>query len=79
MLVMVRRKNGMLPSAAVTVTEKTLNEAPSSDFVNELKGRTAGVDIVSNGSTPGSTSQIRIRGNRTMVANTTNTGQVNNP
>jgi TonB-linked SusC/RagA family outer membrane protein len=71
------QKKRDVTGALVTVTGKTLNEAPSSDFVNELKGRAAGVDIVSNGSNPGSTSQIRIRGNRTITPNNTSPTNVN--
>jgi TonB-dependent SusC/RagA subfamily outer membrane receptor len=59
------------------VTAQTLNEAPSSDIVSELKGRTAGVDIISNGSTPGSSAQIRIRGDRTLTQNLTSPSTVN--
>ncbi len=53
--------------AVTSVSEATLKEVPASNLLNQLKGRAAGVSIVSNGSTPGSQGQIRIRGNRTLT------------
>lgn len=53
--------------AVVSVSEETLKEVPAPNLINQLKGRAAGVTIVSNGSTPGSQGQIRIRGNRTLT------------
>ncbi|WP_373331222.1 SusC/RagA family TonB-linked outer membrane protein [Salmonirosea aquatica] len=53
--------------SVVSVSEETLKEVPAPNLVNQLKGRAAGVTIVSNGSTPGSQGQIRIRGNRTLT------------
>ncbi len=58
--------------AIVSVTGETLREVPAPNMLNQLKGRAAGVTIVSNGSTPGSQGQIRIRGNRSL---TTSSGQ----
>jgi TonB-dependent starch-binding outer membrane protein SusC len=56
------------------VTATTLAEVPEPNFINELQGRTAGVDIVNNSATPGGGGQIRIRGNRSMAtSSTTNT------
>jgi TonB-linked SusC/RagA family outer membrane protein len=54
--------------AVQSITEKTLSEVPAPNFIAQLKGRAAGVSIVSNGSTPGSSGQIRIRGNRTITS-----------
>ena len=51
----------------VSVSGSTLREVPAPNLVAQLKGRAAGVDIVSNSSTPGSAGQIRIRGNRTIT------------
>ncbi|CAN5521173.1 TonB-dependent receptor [soil metagenome] len=56
--------------AVASVTETTLKEVPAPNLVNQLKGRAAGVTITSNGSTPGSQGQIRIRGNRTLTNST---------
>ncbi len=71
------QKKRDVTGSLVTVSAQTLNEAPSSDIVSELKGRTAGVDIVDNGSTPGSSAQIRIRGDRTLTQNGTSSSTVN--
>jgi TonB-linked SusC/RagA family outer membrane protein len=53
--------------AVASVSAATLNEVPSPNLIDQLKGRTAGVSIVSNGATPGSAGSIRIRGNRTIT------------
>src|SRR4030095_7326045 len=60
------RKRDVTGSVA-SVNETTLKEVPAPNLIAQLKGRAAGVDIVSNGSTPGSAGQIRIRGNRTLT------------
>ncbi len=53
--------------SVVSVSEKTLKEVPAPNIISQLKGRVAGVDIVSNSSTPGASGSIRIRGNRTLT------------
>ncbi|HXB42947.1 MAG TPA: TonB-dependent receptor, partial [Puia sp.] len=53
--------------AVVSVGASVLQEVPTANLVSELKGRAAGVDIVSNSSGPGATGQIRIRGNRSLT------------
>jgi len=53
--------------AIVSLTEATLKEVPAPNMLNQLKGRAAGVSIVSNGTGPGAQGQIRIRGNRTLT------------
>lgn len=63
----VQRKRDVTGSV-VSVNETTLKEVPAPNLVNQLKGRAAGVTIVSNGATPGSQGQIRIRGNRTLTS-----------
>jgi TonB-linked SusC/RagA family outer membrane protein len=50
-----------------SISSSTLSEVPSTNIVNQLKGRVAGVSIVSNSGSVGSTPQIRIRGNRTLT------------
>jgi len=50
-----------------SISSNTLKEVPSTNIVNQLKGRVAGVSIVSNSGSVGSTPQIRIRGNRTLT------------
>lgn len=61
-----QRKRDLTGSVA-SVSEKTLKEVPAPNLIAQLKGRTPGVSIVSNGSTPGVGGQIRIRGNRTIT------------
>jgi TonB-linked SusC/RagA family outer membrane protein len=61
-----QRKRDMT-GAVVSVNEATLKEVPAPNLLNQLKGRAAGVSIVSNGSTPGSQGTIRIRGNRSIT------------
>jgi TonB-linked SusC/RagA family outer membrane protein len=61
------QKKSDVTGAVAKVTATTLAEVPTANFISELKGRTAGVDIVSNSSTPGGGGQIRIRGNRSMA------------
>ncbi|HMG66972.1 MAG TPA: TonB-dependent receptor, partial [Chitinophagaceae bacterium] len=61
-----QRKKDVTGSIA-SVSATTLKEVPSPNLIDQLKGRTAGVDIVSNSTTPGSSGQIRIRGNRTLT------------
>ena len=53
--------------AVTSVTATTLREVPAPNLIAQLKGRAAGVDIVSNSATPGGGGQIRIRGNRTIT------------
>src|SRR4030095_14577664 len=60
------RKRDVTGSVA-SVNETKLKEGTAPNLIAQLKGRAAGVDIVSNGSTPGSAGQIRIRGNRTLT------------
>ena len=53
--------------SVVSLSETTLKEVPAPNMLNQLKGRAAGVSIVSNGTGPGAQGQIRIRGNRTLT------------
>ena len=64
------QKKSDVTGSVARVTAATLSEVPSSNFINELQGRTAGVDIVNNSATPGGGGQIRIRGNRSMATST---------
>jgi len=64
------QKSKDVTGAVVKMKGETLREVPVPNIIAQLKGRTAGVDIVSNSSTPGGGSQIRIRGNRTLVSGT---------
>jgi len=64
------QKKSDVTGSVARVTAGTLAEVPEPNFINELQGRTAGVDIVTNSSTPGGGGQIRIRGNRSMATGT---------
>ncbi|WAC13097.1 SusC/RagA family TonB-linked outer membrane protein [Dyadobacter pollutisoli] len=65
--------------SVVSVSESTLKEVPAPNLLNQLKGRAAGVSIVSNGSTPGSQGQIRIRGNRTLTTSSGSSDGLDGP
>src|SRR5688572_710576 len=56
--------------AIAKVNSETLLQTASHNAIDQLKGNVAGVNITSTSAVPGGGSQIRIRGNRTMVANT---------
>jgi TonB-linked SusC/RagA family outer membrane protein len=65
--------------SVVSVSEKTLKEVPSANVINQLKGRVAGVDIVSNSATPGASGSIRIRGNRTLTTSSGSSDALDGP
>jgi TonB-dependent starch-binding outer membrane protein SusC len=62
------RKSDVTGSVA-SVSAATLQAVQTPNVVSQLKGRTAGVDIVSNSSNPGASGQIRIRGERSLTGN----------
>lgn len=64
------QKASDVTGSVARVSAATLSEVPSPNFINELQGRTAGVDIVNNSATPGGGGQIRIRGSRSMATST---------
>lgn len=55
--------------STVTLKGETLNEIKAPNIYNQLQGRAAGVDIVSNSTQIGAAGQIRIRGNRSITGN----------
>ncbi len=59
-----------ITGAIVKVQSDVLQQTASYNVIDQLKGHAAGVDIISASAVPGGESQIRIRGSRTMVANT---------
>ena len=76
-----QRKSDVTGSVA-RVSATTLAQVPEPNFISQLQGRTAGVDIVTNSAAPGASGQIRIRGNRSMATSsyinpTTGTGNAN--
>jgi TonB-linked SusC/RagA family outer membrane protein len=68
-----------LTGSVVSVSESALKEVPAPNLISQLKGRAAGVSIVSNGSTPGSQGQIRIRGNRTLTTSSGSSDGLDGP
>ncbi len=68
-----------ITGAVVKVTGETLREVPAPNFAEQLKGRTAGVNIISNGATPGASNQIRIRGNRSLAKTPGEADGLDNP
>ncbi|WP_255157609.1 TonB-dependent receptor [Ferruginibacter sp. HRS2-29] len=63
------QKKKDVTGSTVTVKGETLNEIKAPNIYNQLQGRVAGVDIVSNSSNIGSTGQILIRGSRSLSGN----------
>lgn len=55
--------------STVSVKGEVLNEIKAPNLLNQLQGRAAGVDIVSNSSQIGAGGEIRIRGNRSITGN----------
>ena len=55
--------------ATISVKGETLNEIKAPNIFNQLQGRVAGLDIVSNSSQIGAAGEIRIRGNRSITGN----------
>ena len=61
------QKKKDVTGSTVSVKGETLNEIKAPNILNQLQGRTAGVDIVNNGTSIGTGGQIRIRGNRSIT------------
>lgn len=59
-----------ITGAIAKVSSETLLQTASYNVLDQLKGHAAGVNITTTSAVPGGGSQIRIRGNRTMLANT---------
>ncbi|MBT1695621.1 TonB-dependent receptor [Fulvivirgaceae bacterium PWU4] len=57
-----------ITGAITKVESNVLLQTASPNAIDQLKGHAAGVNIVTASAVPGGASQIRIRGNRTMVA-----------
>lgn len=55
--------------STVSVKGEALNEIKAPNVINQLQGRAAGVDIVTNGTNIGTSGEIRIRGNRSITGN----------
>lgn len=65
--------------SVVSVNEKTLREVPAPNLIGQLQGRAAGIDIVSNSTTPGAGGEIRIRGIRSLATTANSNNAQNGP
>ena len=72
------RKRDITGSVA-SVSSAKLAEVQTSNIISGLKGRAAGIDIVSNSTLPGASGQIRIRGNRQMATTSSASDAVDAP
>lgn len=61
-------KKSDLTGAVSSISAEDLSESPGSNLIEQSQGRLAGVDIVRSNGAPGSGTQIRIRGNRSINA-----------
>lgn len=61
-------KKSDVTGSIASINEKTLKEVPVSNVAQSMQGRIAGVQIQQTSTRPGSTSQIRIRGTRSLSA-----------
>jgi TonB-dependent starch-binding outer membrane protein SusC len=73
-----QRKRDVTGSVA-SISANTLKEVPAPNLVDQLKGRTAGLDIVSNSSAPGAGGSIRLRGNRTITNSRSSSDALDQP
>jgi TonB-linked SusC/RagA family outer membrane protein len=62
------QKKSDITGSITSVNVETLRDVPASDITKALQGKTAGVEIQNISSRPGSDTQIRIRGNRSLSA-----------
>lgn len=60
------QKKSDITGSVASVTSESLREVPVANIQNALQGRAAGVEVQRIGSTPGSSAQIRIRGERSV-------------
>ena len=61
-------KKSDLTGAISSVSGEDLNTVPSYNVLDQAQGRLAGVDIIANDGSPGSSKTIRVRGNRSINA-----------
>lgn len=73
-----QRKKDVTGSVA-SISGTTLQEVPSTNVSDQLKGRIAGLDITSTGTTPGAVGQIRLRGERSFATSNSNANNQNGP
>lgn len=63
----VQRKSDVI-SSVVSVNTESVNKVPSNDLGEMLRGKAAGVYVTVNDAAPGSSSNILIRGSRSLTA-----------
>lgn len=73
------QKRKDVTGSVVTVSGAALKEVPAPNIISQLQGRAAGVDIVRNNSRPGTSGQIRIRGNRSLASSQSANDAQNSP
>jgi len=61
-------KKSDVTGSIASINEKTLKEVPVSNIAQAMQGRIAGVQIQQTSTRPGGTSQIRVRGTRSLTA-----------
>lgn len=54
--------------AVTSISSKEITELPLTNFQQALQGRAPGIDVVANGTSPGSGVTVRIRGRRSILA-----------
>lgn len=65
----IKRSEKSLPYATQKVEGKALTEVPSTNFLSNLSGKTAGLQVSGSGSSVGSSVKILLRGNRSINGN----------
>ncbi|WP_184542114.1 SusC/RagA family TonB-linked outer membrane protein [Mucilaginibacter sp. FT3.2] len=73
-----QRKKDVTGSVA-SISAANLAEVPATNVGDQLKGRIAGLDITSTGTTPGAVGQIRLRGERSFATSNSNANNQNGP
>lgn len=73
------QKKRDVTGSVVSVSGDALREVPTTNVIDQLKGRAAGVDIQSNSTQPGASGQIRIRGERSLAVGAGDADRQNQP
>lgn len=73
------QKKRDVTGSVVSVSGDALREVPTTNVIDQLKGRAAGVDIQSNSTQLGASGQIRIRGERSLGRSANDANSQNSP
>lgn len=65
----IERSSKSLTYAAQTINADALNQAKETNLINSLQGKVAGVTITKNATGPGSSSNVVLRGQRSVFGN----------